>query len=80
MQISEEFYRITSKDLLGTFNASLDKYVLRLLRLYRARKAALDPTMEDLLDKLDEEVSKVPKAKSMLMQKMTWLYYFTSKP
>ena len=56
-QISEEFRRITSKDLLETFNASLDKYVPRLLRLYRTRKGALGQQMEDILDKLDEQVS-----------------------
>ncbi|XP_030221873.1 uncharacterized protein LOC115550731 [Gadus morhua] len=58
-EISEEFRRITSKDLLETFNASLDKYVPRLLRLYRTRKGALGQQMEDILDKLDEQTSDI---------------------
>lgn len=52
-EISEEFHRITSKDLLGTFSASLEKYVHPLLKLYRARKGAFGPRMEDLLETLD---------------------------
>ncbi|TWW77702.1 hypothetical protein D4764_12G0010920 [Takifugu flavidus] len=58
-QISEEYHRITSKDLLGTFNASLDKFVPGLLKLYRSKKGALGEKMEDLLDKLDEQVREV---------------------
>ncbi|XP_035992475.1 uncharacterized protein LOC118563005 [Fundulus heteroclitus] len=53
-EISEEFYRITSRDLRATWNASLDKYVPRLIKLYRARKAAFGPDMEMLLNKLEE--------------------------
>ena len=56
-QISEEFNRITSKDLLKTFNESLENYVPRLLRLYRARKGAFGQQIQDFLDKLDEQVS-----------------------
>ncbi|XP_028300826.1 uncharacterized protein LOC114462299 [Gouania willdenowi] len=57
--ISEEFHRITSKDLLGTFNASLDKFVPGLLKLYRSKKGALGQKMEDLLEKLDEQTSNI---------------------
>ncbi|XP_029904165.1 uncharacterized protein LOC115364162 [Myripristis murdjan] len=58
-EICEEFHRITSKDLLGTLRASLDTYVPRLLRLYRARKGAFGQKMEDLLDTLDEQTSNI---------------------
>ncbi|XP_028296860.1 uncharacterized protein LOC114458644 [Gouania willdenowi] len=57
--ISEGFHRITSKDLLGTFNASLDKFVPGLLKLYRSKKGALGQKMEDLLEKLDEQTSNI---------------------
>lgn len=71
VQISEEFYRITSRDLRATWNASLDNYVPRLIKLYRARKAAFGPDMEMLLNKLDEEVGKVPQTKLHANTKMT---------
>ncbi|TWW76574.1 hypothetical protein D4764_13G0012360 [Takifugu flavidus] len=58
-EISKEFHRITSKDLLGTFNAFLDKFVPGLLKLYRSKKGALGEKMEDLLDKLDEQTSDI---------------------
>ncbi|XP_036949219.1 uncharacterized protein LOC119016947 [Acanthopagrus latus] len=58
-EISDEFHRITSKDLLGTFNASLDKFVPGLLKLYQSKKGALGEKMEDLLDKLDEQTSDI---------------------
>ncbi|KAI9541913.1 hypothetical protein NQZ68_026377 [Dissostichus eleginoides] len=51
--ISEEFHRITSKDLLGTFGAAFDKHVPCLLKL--VRKGAFGQKMEDLLEKLDEQ-------------------------
>ncbi|KAL3999200.1 beta-galactoside alpha-2,6-sialyltransferase (sialyltransferase 2) [Sarotherodon galilaeus] len=57
--ISEEFLQITSKDFLGTFDASLDKFVPGLLKLYRSKKRALGEEMEDLLDKLDEQTSDI---------------------
>ncbi|KAI9527312.1 hypothetical protein NQZ68_031449 [Dissostichus eleginoides] len=47
--ISEEFHRITSKDLLGMFGAAFDKHVPCLLKLYWARKGAFGQKMEDLL-------------------------------
>ncbi|KAI9531558.1 hypothetical protein NQZ68_039760 [Dissostichus eleginoides] len=53
--ISEEFHRITSKDLLGMFGAAFDKHVPCLLKLYWARKGAFGQKMEDLLEKLDEQ-------------------------
>ena len=56
LQVCEEFYRVTTKDLLGTFRAALDKYSPRLLKLYRARKAAFGQDMDNLLEKLDEQV------------------------
>ncbi|TWW71186.1 hypothetical protein D4764_17G0006690 [Takifugu flavidus] len=58
-EIAKEFHRITSKDLLGTFNASLGKLVPGLLKLYRSKKGALGEKMEDLLDKLDEQTSDI---------------------
>ncbi|KAJ4932909.1 hypothetical protein JOQ06_029747 [Pogonophryne albipinna] len=70
--ISEEFHRITSKDLLGTFGAAFDKHVPCLLKLYRARKGAFGQKMEDLLEKLDEKVSEVPQSKSMQKLRGKW--------
>ncbi|KAK9522024.1 hypothetical protein VZT92_018519 [Zoarces viviparus] len=58
-EISEEFHRITSRDLLGTLSASLEKYVPHLRRLYRTRKGAFGQKMEDLLEKLDEQTSDI---------------------
>ncbi|XP_034530864.1 uncharacterized protein LOC117826789 isoform X2 [Notolabrus celidotus] len=58
-EISQEFHRITSKDLLETFRASLDMYVPHLLRLYRAKREACGRKMEDLLDTLDEQTSDI---------------------
>ncbi|RXN05340.1 hypothetical protein ROHU_033485 [Labeo rohita] len=42
-------------DLLGKFNASLDKYTTPLLKLYRKRTDAFGEEMKSLLDKLDEQ-------------------------
>ncbi|KAL6462559.1 hypothetical protein MHYP_G00289810 [Metynnis hypsauchen] len=56
-QICEEFCRITTKDLIGNFRAALDKYAPRLLKLYRARKGAFSQDMDNLLEKLDEQVT-----------------------
>lgn len=61
-QISEEFHQITSKDLLADLNASLERYVPCLLTLHRTRKGAFGQKMEDLLEKLDEQVSEVLEA------------------
>ncbi|KAM9375427.1 sterile alpha motif domain-containing protein 3-like isoform 4-T5 [Pholidichthys leucotaenia] len=58
-QISQEFCRITSKDLLESFRGSPDIYVPRLLRLYWARKGAFGQKMEDVLDALDEKTSDI---------------------
>lgn len=55
-QICEEFFRITNKDLLGTFRTAVDKYTPKLLRLYRARKGPFGKEMEEVLEKLDDEV------------------------
>ncbi|XP_034021461.1 uncharacterized protein LOC117506035 [Thalassophryne amazonica] len=71
-EISEEFHRITSKDLLGTFNASLDKFVPGLLKLYRSKKGALGEKMEDLLDKLDEQMSEVLLCLAFLKETLTF--------
>ena len=59
VKISKEFHRITSKDLLGTFNASLDKFGPGLLKIYRSRKGSFGQEMEDLLDQLDDQVSEL---------------------
>ncbi|XP_035863592.1 uncharacterized protein LOC116045721 [Sander lucioperca] len=61
-QICEEFFRVTTKDLLGTFRAALDEYCPRLLKLYRARRGACGQDMENLLDRLDEQERR-PAAK-----------------
>ncbi|XP_008293416.1 uncharacterized protein LOC103367225, partial [Stegastes partitus] len=58
-QICEEFFRITNKELLGTFRAAVDKYTPKLLRLYRARKGAFGKDMENLLEKLEDETSNI---------------------
>ncbi|XP_060943526.1 uncharacterized protein LOC133020823 isoform X2 [Limanda limanda] len=58
-KISEEFRRITSKDLLGTFNASLERFGPGLLKLYRTKKGGFGQEMEDLLDKLDDQTSDI---------------------
>ncbi|CAL8238231.1 unnamed protein product, partial [Merluccius merluccius] len=58
-EISKEFHRVTSKDLLGTFNASLDKFGPGLLKIYRSKKGAFGQEMEDLLDQLDDQTSDI---------------------
>ncbi|CAL8342610.1 unnamed protein product [Arctogadus glacialis] len=55
-QICHEFLRVTTKDLLGTFRAALERYSPQLLKLYRARKGAFGQELEDLLGKLDKQV------------------------
>ncbi|KAG9260577.1 hypothetical protein AMEX_G26852 [Astyanax mexicanus] len=56
-QICEEFFRVTTKDLLGTFRAALDMYSPQLLKLYRARKGSFCQDMDTLFEKLDEQTS-----------------------
>ncbi|RXN05333.1 hypothetical protein ROHU_033478 [Labeo rohita] len=58
-EICMEFFRISNVDLLGKFNASLDKYTTPLLKLYRKRTDAFGEEMKSLLDKLDEQVSDI---------------------
>ncbi|RXN03515.1 hypothetical protein ROHU_013330 [Labeo rohita] len=58
-KICMEFFRISNVDLLGKFNASLDKYTTPLLKLYRKRTDAFGEEMKSLLDKLDEQVSDI---------------------
>uniref|UniRef100_UPI000D309004 uncharacterized protein LOC112429853 n=1 Tax=Maylandia zebra TaxID=106582 RepID=UPI000D309004 len=58
-QICAEFSRITTKDLMGTFLTALDTYSLRLIKLYRIRKAAFRNDMDSLLQKFDEQVSNI---------------------
>ncbi|KAM4540181.1 uncharacterized protein PAE49_020850 isoform 1-T2 [Odontesthes bonariensis] len=58
-QIDAEFFRITNKMLLTTFRAAVDEYTPKLLRLYRARKAAFGKAMEDVMAKLDDETSDI---------------------
>ncbi|CAG5996949.1 unnamed protein product, partial [Menidia menidia] len=57
--IDAEFFRITNKMLLTTFRAAVDKYTPKLLRLYRARKAAFGKAMDDVMAKLDDETSDI---------------------
>ncbi|CAI5697346.1 unnamed protein product [Oreochromis niloticus] len=54
-----EFSRITTKDLMGTFMTALNTYSLRLIKLYRVRKAAFRNDMDSLLQKFDEQVSNI---------------------
>ena len=56
IQICHGFLRVTTKDLLGTFRAALERYSPQLLKLYRARKGAFGQELEDLLGKLDKQV------------------------
>ncbi|XP_063336328.1 uncharacterized protein LOC134631700 [Pelmatolapia mariae] len=56
-QICAEFSRITTKDLMGTFMTALDTYSLRLIKLYRVRKAAFRNDMDSLLQKFDEQMA-----------------------
>ncbi|RXN13485.1 hypothetical protein ROHU_009674 [Labeo rohita] len=58
-QIVEEFFRITNKNLLGTFRAAVEKYTPKLLRLYRSRKASFGKDLEHILMKLDDETSNI---------------------
>ncbi|XP_052005363.1 uncharacterized protein LOC127659538 [Xyrauchen texanus] len=54
-QICQEFTRVTTKDLMGTFKAALEMFTPRLLKLYRARKGAFSREMETLLEMLDKQ-------------------------
>ncbi|CAL8258811.1 unnamed protein product, partial [Arctogadus glacialis] len=58
-QICAEFYRVTTKELLGTFRSASDEYCTSLLRLYRAKTGAIGSEMEKLLDKLDHQISDI---------------------
>ncbi|XP_063748777.1 uncharacterized protein LOC134870519 [Eleginops maclovinus] len=60
-EISKEFYRVTSKNLHETWNASLDKYTSRLIKLYQARKTAFGQDLEKLLNSLDEETADIAR-------------------
>ncbi|XP_074491786.1 uncharacterized protein LOC141767952 [Sebastes fasciatus] len=56
-EIREEFLRITNKDLIDNFRAAINQHTPRLLKLYRARRTAFPPEMNQLLNRLDEEVN-----------------------
>lgn len=56
-QIGNEFKRITNVDLLDTFKSSLHQHAPQLLKLYRGRQGAFGKEMEDLLNKLDQQVT-----------------------
>ncbi|KAK5618739.1 hypothetical protein CRENBAI_012654 [Crenichthys baileyi] len=58
-EIKEEFHRITNKNLLDDFRAGLNQHTPRLLQLYRARRTAFPPEMDQLLGRLDEEISRI---------------------
>ncbi|KAK0151160.1 Sterile alpha motif domain-containing protein 3 [Merluccius polli] len=60
-QIGQEFTRVTTKDLMGTFGAALEMFTPRLLKLYRARKGAFSRDMETLLERLDEQTSDITR-------------------
>ncbi|KAK0153158.1 hypothetical protein N1851_005175 [Merluccius polli] len=55
----EQFYRVTTKELSGTFRSASDEYSTRLLKLYRAKTGAIGREMEKLLDKLDHQTSDI---------------------
>ncbi|XP_036006788.1 uncharacterized protein LOC105920388 [Fundulus heteroclitus] len=57
-QICQEFTRVTTKDLMGTFKTALEMFTPRLLKLYRARKGAFRE-METLLEMLDKQTSDI---------------------
>ncbi|KAI5108918.1 bridging integrator 1b isoform 2 [Silurus meridionalis] len=56
-EIGNEFKRITNVDLLSTFRSSLHQHAPQLLKLYRARQGAFGKELEDLLNKLDLQVT-----------------------
>ncbi|XP_074507760.1 uncharacterized protein LOC141777428 isoform X2 [Sebastes fasciatus] len=56
-KIREEFLRITNKDLIDNFRAAINQHTPRLLKLYRAKRTALPPEMDQLLNRLDEEAT-----------------------
>lgn len=58
-QIAEEFFRIPDKDLLDVFRAAMDRFTPKLLKVYRARKAAFGEDMEQLLERLDERMTAI---------------------
>ncbi|XP_074507759.1 uncharacterized protein LOC141777428 isoform X1 [Sebastes fasciatus] len=58
-KIREEFLRITNKDLIDNFRAAINQHTPRLLKLYRAKRTALPPEMDQLLNRLDEETSDI---------------------
>jgi len=55
-QIREEFHRITNKNRINNFRAGLNQHTSSLLKLYQARRTAFPAEMDQLLNKLDEEV------------------------
>ncbi|CAM4549287.1 unnamed protein product [Leuciscus chuanchicus] len=58
-QICQEFTRVTTKDLTGTFKAALEMFNPHLLKLYHARKGAFSREMETLLEMLDKQTSDI---------------------
>ncbi|XP_074500282.1 uncharacterized protein LOC141772779 [Sebastes fasciatus] len=58
-EIREEFLRLTNKDLIDNFGAAINQHTPRLLKLYRARRTAFPPEMDQLLNRLDEETSDI---------------------
>ncbi|KAL7404691.1 hypothetical protein ABVT39_018406 [Epinephelus coioides] len=57
VQIREEFYRITNKNLMDNFRAALHQHTWRLLRLFRVRRTAFSSEMDQLLNSLDQKSS-----------------------
>ncbi|MEQ2200386.1 hypothetical protein XENOCAPTIV_028505 [Xenoophorus captivus] len=58
-EAEEEFHRITNKNLMDDFRAGLNQHTPRLLQLYQARRTAFPPEMDQLLGRLDEEISSI---------------------
>lgn len=56
-QIGNEFKCITNVNLLNTFKSSLHQHTPQLLKLYRVRQGTFGKDMDDLLKKLDQQVT-----------------------
>ncbi|KAJ4924370.1 hypothetical protein JOQ06_000610 [Pogonophryne albipinna] len=70
MVISEEFHRITSKDLLGTLGAAFDKHVPA--ETTGLGRELLDRRWKTSWKNLMEKVSEVPQSKSMQKWRGKW--------
>ncbi|KAK7877712.1 hypothetical protein WMY93_031572, partial [Mugilogobius chulae] len=58
-QICAEFFRITQKNLMCGFFASLDEYAPKMIKLYRVRSASCGKDMQKLLEEVDDKLTEV---------------------